>query len=312
MFFNSLKSRWAMLLGVALVSFTVIGCGSSGDDTPDDGAPGGNPPVVEDKVVITEENRDQVVSSPIWMVERAFAAGGIYFSGKDPSVNTAVMKSVANTIAARETEECGVDGSKTVDFDAESTMTTVYENCQEYEGGSIIHGTKTWRSSGNDITETFTDYHEKPTNDYSVEISFESATLKTTVDDEFNPLSGSSEINGYIKESGIQTDLENYQFVFKKDGNSLTFSMDGRIKSTPCLDKWIEVETVTDVKMEVINYQASCPTVGGVKVLGGNDTSLTMNFNADGSVDVSINGGSTEHYDSCDDLPDAEETCQGV
>ena len=310
MFFGFLKNRLAILLAMTLISFSVIGCGSSDSSSLVDEDPVGEIPVDGDKVVISEENRDQVVSSSVWIVERAFAAGGIYFSGTDPSVRTTVAKSIANfkTIAESQIEQCDESGSYTLDFDETSTGTYVYNECQEY--GEIKNGTVTDAWDGNDLTRTYTNYYSKSTSSWSdFEISYESGTLKTTFDDEFSPLSGSIEMTGYIKESGIQTDLENYQFVFKKDGDSLTFSMNGRIKSTPCLDNWIEVETVTDVKMDIINFLASCPIAGEIKVLGGNDSSLTMNFNADKSVDVSINGGSKEHYNSCDDLPDAEGSC---
>ena len=316
MFFNSLKSRLAMLFGAALVSMTVIGCGSSGDSSSGGGNPpaGGNPPVVEDKVVISEENRDQVVASFSSALFIALEAGRIYIN-IDPSTNTNVAKSSANlkTIAASETEECKVSGSKTVDFDAESTMTTVYVDCQEYESGPIKNGIRAFAYSesgqATTYTETFTDYHEKYASDDGVEISYKSATLIRTEVDSV-PTSMSLEADGYFKQDGLQTDVEDYQIDVTFDGTNLTVSMSGRIKTTPCLDKWVEVETVTAVKMAVVGYDASCPTAGEVKVLGGDNTSLTLNLNADKSADVSINGGSKEHYNSCDDLPDAEEVCQ--
>ena len=42
-----------------------------------------------------------------------------------------------------------------------------------------------------------------------------------------------------------------------------------------------------------------CPSSGQL-VIDGNDSSITLDFNADGSVDVS--GSVTDHYISCDDL----------
>jgi len=296
MFFNSLKSRLAMLFGVVLVSFTIIGCGS-----------GGNTATGGDKVVITEENRDQVVSSAAIALNLSLEAGHIYFS-MDPSTSTNVVKSSANlkTIAVSETTQCEEGGSYTYDSDEAGVLTYVYNDCKEY--GHIQNGTSTWKKDGNVITETFTNYHYSKST-YS-SLFYESATLKRTVDDEYNTLDMSLEANGYFKESGIQTDVEDYQIEATYEGTNLTFSASGRMKATGCLDKWVEVETVTAMKMSIIDFQASCPTAGEFKVLGGDNTSLTMKFNADKSVDVSINGGSNEHYNNCDDLPDAEEVCQ--
>jgi len=300
-----------MLLGVTLVSFTIIGCGSSGDDTPEDGAPGGNPPVVGDKVVISEQNKDQVVASILSAADFGFEASNFYVPANPVAYNSALKaKAKFKTMAASETIQCEESGSYTSDYDSETRITTkVYDNCQEY--GSIRNGTETDAWDDKDRTQTFTDYDVKSTYD-DVEVYLKSATLKTTFDDEFYPLSMSLEADGYAKASGIQIDVENYRFDIKRDVSSVTMSMSGRVKTTPCLDKWVEVETVTAVKMNLLEFDDddSCPIDGEIKVNGGDNTSMTINFNADKSADVSINGGSKEHYSSCDDLPDAEEVCQ--
>lgn len=304
MFYGFLKNRLAILAAMTLVSMTVIGCGSSGSSSSGGANPpaGGNPPAAGD---ISEQNRDQVVAAVGSALDLALESGGVYFS-VDPSTSTIAMKSKA--IAASETKECKEGGSYTLEFDTAGVGTYVYTDCREY--GKVRNGTRTFTYDGNGDTETFTNYSEKSTDSWSdLEASYKSATLKTTRTNGI-VTSMSLEADGYFKKDGIQVDVDGYQVAATYDGTNMTVSTSGRIKTTPCLDKWVEVETVTAMKMTVIDYSASCPTTGEVKILGGDNTSLTLNFNADGSADVSINGGSKEHYDNCDDLPDAENTCK--
>jgi len=80
------------------------------------------------------------------------------------------------------------------------------------------------------------------------------------------------------------------------DLSIISFSVNGFIK-TDCLGAWIEIKTIENIQ---INNVDPCPTAGKI-VINGNASSITVDFNFDGSVNVS--GSVTDYYGSCLSLP---------
>ena len=104
-------------------------------------------------------------------------------------------------------------------------------------------------------------------------------------------------VDGYTSIFGERTDYQNYTFSMNmNDLSVISFFVNGFIK-TDCLGAWIGLTTTENIQ---INDPDPCPTAGQI-IIDGNDSSITIAFNSDGSVDVS--GSVTDSYTSCEDVP---------
>ena len=128
-------------------------------------------------------------------------------------------------------------------------------------------------------------------------VFYESLKYSFTLNGEYEIDTMSITMDGYTSIFGERTDYQNYTFTMSMDSLSvINFSINGFIK-TDCLGAWIEIRTTEDIQINDID---PCPTTGQI-IIGGNASSITIDFNSDGRVDVS--GSVTDSYASCGDIP---------
>ena len=144
---------------------------------------------------------------------------------------------------------------------------------------------------GSVYTLTFTGF--KMQMDSTV-VYYENATV--TLNESNNDLS--TAITGYYTDGSDRMDFKDYAVILT--GDNLT--LDGLVK-TSCIGAWIEVKTIQPLVMP-----GFCPTAGEISIIG-NGSNINMVFNADESVDVTLNGEAYNSYNSCDELPSSDVVC---
>ncbi len=147
---------------------------------------------------------------------------------------------------------------------------------------------------------------------------------------------GEMTMTGSFKENDklVEYDTLKQTYKYTSIGSSLVYetNVGGFIKSN-CLGGWIEIDTTKNVMMSYDynpdnivceeytddqnqTYQQcsneeenTCPSQGEIVIKGQGGSSVTINFNEDGSVDFS--GSVTEHFDNCGDVSpgDGEDSC---
>jgi hypothetical protein len=291
MVLKDVKKGIAILFSIAVLSFSITGCGGGGSG-------GDSAPAESEHVVIDENNINLVtgtvfdaigvgVNAPILPLASTAAATSA------PRVKVleqpAAVKQVLSTsqnlsiLAEGDPIDCTNGG-----FYSYSGSEITFSDCNE--SGIIIDGTVSVSSDSTSATMTFTNFSITQGSDI---IFYESMTFAYTLD-----LSSMSiTMDGYTSIFGERTDYQNYTFSIAINSNDdVTYAINGFIK-TDCLGGWIEIRTTEDIQ---VIFPNDCPTAGQI-VISGNASELTVDFNTDGSIDVS--GSATEHYDSCYSLP---------
>jgi len=198
-----------------------------------------------------------------------------------------------NSIAESGTIECSESGSFAYDG-SETSATFTFNNCTE--SGITMNGTlsMTMNNDGTSGTLTYTNF--SIIQDENNKVVYTSATAAFSFDSSYELINMTITINAYQVISGERTDFDNYRLTFVADSNyNVALTVNGSIRSD-CLGGWVEITTNEAIQG---NAYDDCPSAGQI-VISGNASSLTVTFNADGSVDVS--GAVTDHYDSCNDL----------
>ncbi|HIP18713.1 MAG TPA: hypothetical protein EYG78_05185 [Sulfurovum sp.] len=281
------KFTTALLTGASLLLFTA--CGSSG------GSGGGS--TTKTMVPITEENADTVISSTVQSISGIMEVGDITQSNDSSNIvkatthlsklgNIASANMEPGTLAESGTEQCSDGGSVSYNGNETSGGTVTFSQCEEY--GTTINGTMTISINGAETTTIMTNFSVKTS---YAEVYYSNATMDLNT----NTYDMSVTATGYTIEDGDRYDFENYSLT--KSGNSYTFS--GLIK-TDCMGGWVEIKT----NKALVMTEYSCPTAGEI-VSVGNNSELKMVFNADMSVDISVNGNLYNTYSDCEELPES-------
>ena len=281
------------ILLAGVVAFFLSACGGGGSsDTPVSESP-------LELVTITEQNADSVIASAVGSISGAMDIDDLPVLSttssvaKSSSMMTQYAKSVATDLsldrAVSETVACSEGGSITADGNEVTGGTVTYNEC--VESGVTIDGTMILTIDGSDYTVEFIDLRIQM-NEYIA--YYERATLEFNE----NSLDISMTITGYLTEGSNRVDYKDYSASITGD----SLSLNGFVK-TNCLDAWVEVKTIQPLAMP-----GSCPIAGEISI-AGNSSEINMVFNADESVDVTLNGEAYDSYTTCDDLPSLEAGC---
>lgn len=293
MFSKNVKNGLAVLFGMAVFSFSVTGCGGGSGDT------SAATPVGTELVVITEKNSEQVLSTAFDALGEGldFQDGPSFIgisAAQSPSMvkntQTLALKEVFSSsknlaiLAESGSVECSEGGSISYSG-SEASGTITFNNCQE--SGTTINGTMS--TTLNEDTASgkmiFTNFSVR---DQEGGILVWDSAIYT-----FTKTTMSVSMSGYSMYAGERVEFDNYEFALTFDGNdTMSFTVSGMVK-TDCLGAWIEIRTTKAIQFNTFD---SCPSAGQIIIEGGS-SSLTVDFNADGSVDIS--GSVSTHYDNC-------------
>ena len=294
MILKSFKKGIFALFGIVALSLSFTGCGGGGSS-------GVSGPAESERVVLDENNSEQAITTLFNVIDLGFepALPLAKSTGETSSSSTNVLtQSVAleqlqsiaparNDVVVGEPIVC-TDGG----FITYTDTGAIFSDCNE--SGLIMDGTVTVSGSETAATMTLLNF----TISFDGEIVFyESLTYSYTLNAEYEINSMSITMDGYTSIFGERTDYQNYTFSMNmNDLSVVSFSVNGFIK-TDCLGAWIGLTTTQNIQINDID---PCPTAGQI-IIDGNDSSITIDFNSDGSVDVS--GSVTDSYTSCEDVP---------
>jgi hypothetical protein len=302
MVLRDVRKRIAVLFSIVVLSFGVTGCGggSSGDSTST--VPESN------LIVITEENSEKVIETvfgsmdirdgfenvPLLKSVASAESAPMIKSIEAPTFKTVLSTSRnLNTIAVSGTEQCSEGGTYSYNGN-ETSGTITFNNC--IESGITINGSMSITSNNEGTSGTITFTNLSLIQDENNKIVYTSVTATFNLNDNYDTVDMSMTINGYVVVSGERTDFDNYKLTLAMDSNyNTSITINGSVKSD-CISGWVEIRTNEAM---LWNAYDDCPSAGQI-VIGGNASSLTIDFNVDGSVDVS--GSVSDHYNSCNDL----------
>ena len=298
MVLKDIKKGIAVLCGMAVLGFSITGCGGGSDSSV-------SSPLEKEGVVIDASNSEQVLSTVFNVVDAGFdpalpLAKSVGETSVPKSVLTqpAMLKQIESSVLVRNEAVAG----ETIYYCNDGGMITytdtgmIFSGCNE--SGIMMDGTVT--VSGNETAATMTLSNFTMTLDNEM-VFYESLNYSFTLNTNYEISSMSITMDGYTNIFGERTDYQNYTFTMNmNDLSVISFSVNGLIK-TDCLGAWIEIRTIENIQ---INNGSVCPTAGKI-VVNGNASGITVDFNADGSVNVS--GSVTDYYSSCLSLPDG--TC---
>ena len=292
MFFNNFKKSATMVLGAAIVSLLMAGCGTDGASDV------GTAPNPTEKVTITAANADKVLASTVGGIGKIAAMieelteklPGVAAAGSDYAI-AGSEKSVSGKLAiALTSRDCEGGGSISVDSLNSSGGSVTFNHCQER--GVILDGSAEVSIGGS------SNYDIRFTN---VEATFSTGSLSfsdagASVDGsniDFKIASGTANIQG------ILVDVANFELV--RDASGIFVS--GSIR-TACINGWVDVETT-----EALKFNKNEILVGGKFLVNGDASNILVEANSDGSISVYLNGALYNTYDSASDLPQYNAVC---
>ena len=297
---KDVKKGIAVLFGIAVLGFSVTGCGGGG------GSSSVSTPLESEHVVIDGTNSEKVLSTVFNVIDVGFeptipllakSAGETSVSTTTVLTQPAALKQLQSVALVRSEAVVGKPVSCTDGGFVTPTDTgMIFSDCNE--SGLILNGTMTASEDVTGGAMTLSNFTMTfPDGEF---VFYESLTFSFTLNaDIISNISITMDGNTSI--FGERADYQNYTFTMSIDDlSAITFSINGFIK-TDCLGGWIEIRTTENIQ---INDVDPCPTAGQI-VIGGNASSITVDFNSDGSVNVS--GSVTDYYDSCLAVP--EGTC---
>ncbi len=308
MVLRDVKKGIAVLLGIAVLSFSITGCGGGGSD----GSPtisDDNTPIESEAVTITPENSEKVI---VVAVDSTAIGNGLENGPSFKSIGSiedvpmlkntqlpALEKVLAyskdlNIISYNETEACPDSGSITSTFNDNGTGGTLtYNECTS--SGLVMDGSIlfTFDEEGMSGTIRYTDFSITYTDS-----QFNHTLVYTDVVASYQwDMNGvakvSTTINAYAILNEKRTEYKDYKVETTIDINNNTRSMivSGSIKSD-CLGGWIEITTN---KAILSNTYDICPSDGEIVIIG-NDSSLTVTFDSGG---IEVSGSHTYSSESC-------------
>ena len=294
MILSSFKKGIVVLFSIAALGFSITGCGGGG------GSSVVSTPLESERVVIDENNTEQVLNTVFNVIE--VGANPTLPLAKSVGETSKVTPVLTQPAALKEIQSAALVRSEAVanepisctdgGFITYTDTGMIFNDCNE--SGIVMDGTAT--VNGNETAASMTLSNFTITLDSEV-IFYESLTYSFTLNASYEISSMSITMDGYTSVFGERTDYQNYTFTMNINELSITsFSVNGFIK-TDCLGAWIELTTTQNIQINEID---PCPTSGQI-IIGGNASSITIDFNSDGSIDVS--GSVTDSYASCRDIP---------
>ena len=296
MLLKNIKKSAFLALGIGVVSLVMVGCGGTNGASDVGTVPG---PGAGDKVTITAANADKVLASTVGGIGKiagliedlADNLPSLSKTKTDYAVATSgesvsAQGKLSLTLASR---ECADGGSIKVNSLSTTGGSVTFDSC--HEGGIILDGTAEISVSGGNYDIAFTNTNATFSTG-TLNLSEAGASISNGQFD-FRIASGSANVQG------IEIELKNFRLVKDASGNTVS----GSIK-TACIRGWVDVSTT-----EPLRYNASKVLVGGKLLIEGNSSSMLVEVNADGSVDVSLNGSPYASYPSSSDLPQYNAVC---
>lgn len=301
MFFTKFKRNASLFLGVGIMSLVMAGCGTDGAS--DVGTV--VPPAADELVAIDAENADKVLASTVGGIGKLAAMindlvddlpgvvmtdSKIAQAASGASIDGTVAVSgdtLALTLVSR---DCADGGSVDVDGVSASGGSVVFNHCQER--GIVLDGSAEVSVSGGTYAARFTDL----TAVFSTGTLYLSDAGFTDYDNSFDFVIAS----GTANVQGIQIEVKN--FTLNKNFSNIV--VNSSIK-TDCMGGWVDVTTTTPLV-----FDSSDLLVGGaLTVTGYNSSNMQVSVNADGSINVFLNGLLYSNYSSASDLPQYNAVC---
>ena len=300
MFLIKLKRNANLLLGVGLVSLMITGCGTDGAS--DVGTV--TPPTTSELVTIDAANADKVLASSVGGIGKlsgmisdladdlpglGMADSKIAQAASGANIDGTVAVSsdaLAITLASR---ECADGGSISVDGVSTSGGSVVFNHCQER--GIVLDGSAEVSVSGGTYAARFTDL----TAVFSTGTLYLSDAGFTDYDNNFDFVIAS----GTANVQGIQIEVKN--FTLNKEFSNII--VNSSIK-TDCMGGWVDVTTTTPLV-----FDGSDLLIGGALTVTGNSSNMQLSVNADGSINVFLNGLLYANYSSAADLLQYNAVC---
>lgn len=300
MFLTKFKKNASLFLGAGIMSLVLVGCGTDGAS--DVGTV--VPPVASEMVTINEANADKVLASSVGGIGKlagmiddlvedlpgvgmtdskiAHSASGANIDG----TMAVATDAVALTLVSR---DCADGGSISVDGVSASGGSVKFNHCQER--GIILDGSAEVSVSGGTYAARFTDL----TAVFSTGTLYLSDAGFTDYDNSFDFAieSGTATIQG------IQIEIKN----FKLNKNFSNIVVSSSIK-TDCMGGWVDVATTVPLV-----FDDSDLLIGGALAVVGNNSDMQVSVNADGTINVYLNGLLYANYSSAADLPQYNAVC---
>ncbi len=292
MFLSYFRKSAVMALGAGIVSLVMVGCGTDGASDV------GNvpPPSTSEKVTITAANADKVLASTVGGVGKiagmiddimdklpGLSKSGTSYAVASSGESLSVPGKISLSLASR---DCADGGNVEVGFDG----SVEFNNCQER--GVILDGTGIVSISSS--------------SKYDIQFTNLTATFSTGtlfLSDAGASVDGGNFTfkieTGNAVVQGIGIDVKNFTITRDASGTIVT----GSIK-TACMGGWADVTTAVPLR-----YNANKVLTGGVLVVSGNASEMRIAVNADGSIDVTLNGPHYASYPSASDLPQYNAVC---
>lgn len=297
------KNTVGSFIAISVLSAGLTACGGS-DSGSSTSVPSGS-----EHLAITGTNSDQVSVMAIGAVlgssdlndSAEFKVVGAQNSTKlidaaKTPVNILLNQKRSKALGKSVSENCSGGGSITASSTdiTGNSGTVTFNNC--IEDGTTMNGKVSFSESGDTSTLKYTNFSLK---DDEASVVFNSATFVSS--DSYSLL----DLTGYAEVGSDRADYKNYRVEAEQTGSfTSTITIDGYIKTT-CTVKWLNIVTNKDI---VVNDFENCPTDGQLTVKG-NNSSLSVVYNSDQSIDISVNSGASTHYDNCTDVSSAN-VCQ--
>ncbi|SFV54739.1 hypothetical protein MNB_SV-8-636 [hydrothermal vent metagenome] len=297
---KNIKRRVTVVLGIAVLSFIINGCGGGGGSS----SPQASAPTEKEQAPITQQNSKAVSAVATDSIQLGFGAqrtsgGGLFKITGETQTDTAALNLIRNTIRLDKRVEGYCEKGFIDVTNASSTSGTVtFSNCQT--NNMIYDGTVTvsTNSSQTSFSATYSDFKITDLTDNAY-VYFESMKLSFKKDD-YRITELTVAMDGYAEDNGERIDYRNYNFNMNlSTTDMMRITVNGYIK-TKCLDGWIGIKTDRTV---ITSNNDACPIAGKIMV-DGQDSSLEMTFNSDHSIDVTV-AGETTHYTDCSELESA-------
>jgi hypothetical protein len=288
------QMKIVLLTGVFAFFLSACGGGGSSSETPVSEIP-----AQTELVTISDQNVDVAVASAVSSISDALDIEDVPVLSTTSSVakSSVLMAQYAKTVssdfplssAVSQTVECSGGGTVTADGDEATGGTVTFNEC--IESGVTIDGAMTLTIDGSNYTVEFINLMIQM-NEMIAYYEYASMQFNETGTDL------SVTITGYSEDGSERVDFKEYSVSVTGD----SFSVNGYVK-TNCLGAWIEVKTTQ--ALVVTGY---CPNAGEISILG-NNTEVSVVFNADESVTVYLNGEAYASYPTCDSLPSLDAGC---
>ena len=300
MFLTNFKRNASLLLSAGIVSLMMVGCGTDGAS--DVGTV--PPPAAGDLITIDGTNADKVLASSIGGIGKIagmidalvdslpeLGIGDSKIAQASSGVNIDSAKAVSHdtlaiTLVSR---DCTDGGSISVDGVTASGGSVTFNHCQER--GITLDGSAEVSVSGGTYSARFTDLNAV----FSTGSLYLSDAGFTDSGDSFDFAIASGEANV----QGIQIELKN--FLLNKNFSNII--VNSSIK-TDCMGGWVDVAT-----MAPLVFDSSDLLVGGTLTITGNSSDMLISVNADGTINVYLNGILYSNYNSAVDLPQYGAVC---